>query len=228
VLAGDGSRGTVVIWVVAAVLGGFALLHLAGSGGSGGSGGSQVRIQGSPGRAGGAGPASGADREHAAAIYVHVAGAVRRPGLLRLAEGARVAVALERAGGPQRRADLAGVNLAARLEDGQQVIVPVRGAAAAVPGAAGSATAGAGSGADVPGAAGPGTAGPGAAGVPKLSLAAVTVEQLDEIDGIGPTLAQRIVEYRTENGGFRSLAELREVEGIGEKRFETLSEALQP
>ena len=220
-LAGDGSRGTVVIWVVAAVLGGFALLHLAGSGGSGGSGGSQVRIQGSPGGAGGA--ASGADREHAAAIYVHVAGAVRRPGLLRLAEGARVAVALERAGGPRRRADLAGVNLAARLEDGQQVIVPVRGAPPAVPGAAGSATGGSGS-----GAAGPDAAGPGAAGVPKLSLAAVTVEQLDEIDGIGPTLAQRIVEYRTEHGGFRSLAELREVEGIGEKRFETLSEALQP
>ena len=54
------------------------------------------------------------------------------------------------------------------------------------------------------------------------------MEQLDEIDGIGPTLAQRIVEYRTEHGGFRSLAELREVEGIGEKRFEGLREALQP
>jgi competence protein ComEA len=59
-------------------------------------------------------------------------------------------------------------------------------------------------------------------------LGSATVEQLDEIDGIGPTLAERIVEYRTENGGFGSLDELQEVDGIGEKRFETLREALQP
>ena len=63
--------------------------------------------------------------------------------------------------------------------------------------------------------------------MPKLSLATATLEQLDELDGIGPTLAERILEYRTENGGFRSLAELREVEGIGEKRFASLSEAVQ-
>ena len=64
--------------------------------------------------------------------------------------------------------------------------------------------------------------------MPKPSLGAATVEQLDQIDGIGPTLAQRIIQYRTEHGGFRSLAQLREVEGIGEKRFEGLREALQP
>ena len=148
-----------------------------------------------------------------ARIYVHVAGAVRRPGLLRLPEGARVAAAVDRAGGPLRKADLSGVNLAAKLEDGQQVVVPRRGAAAGMAGLAGAA---------------PGAATPGSAGVPKLSLGAVTVEQLDELDGIGPTLAQRIVEYRTEHGGFRSLGELREVEGIGEKRFASLREALQP
>ena len=146
-----------------------------------------------------------------AAIYVHVAGAVRRPGLLHLKEGARVAEAVDRAGGPLRRADLAGVNLAAKLEDGQQLIVPMRGAGPAAAGAP-------------PGVTGP----PGSPGVPKLSLGAVTVEQLEQLDGIGPTLAQRIVEYRTEHGGFRSLGELREVEGIGEKRFEALREALQP
>jgi competence protein ComEA len=73
-----------------------------------------------------------------------------------------------------------------------------------------------------------GAAPPGSAGVPKLSLGAATVEQLDQLDGIGPTLAQRIVEYRTDHGGFRSLSDLREVEGIGEKRFATLREALQP
>ena len=69
---------------------------------------------------------------------------------------------------------------------------------------------------------------PGAPGVPKLSLGTATVDQLDELEGIGPTLAERIVEYRTENGGFRSIEELREVEGIGEKRFESLREAVQP
>ena len=208
-LSSDGSRGTLVVWVVAALLGAIALMRIAGCGADAGSG-DGVRIARSP------APGTGStERAHgdSPGIYVHVAGAVRRPGLLRLAEGARVAVAVDRAGGPLRQADLAGVNLAAKLEDGQQVIVPRRGA---TPGAAGS-----------PGAAA-GTPPPGSAGAPKLSLGAVTVEQLDELDGIGPTLAQRIVEYRTEHGGFRSLGELREVEGIGEKRFASLSEALQP
>jgi competence protein ComEA len=99
------------------------------------------------------------------------------------------------------------------------VIVPVRGA---VPGAPGTAPPGT----VVPGAAS--SAAPGSPGVPKLSLGTVTVEALDQLDGIGPTLAQRIVEYRTEHGGFRSVGELREVEGIGEKRFEALRQALQP
>ncbi len=207
-LTGDGSRGTLVIWIVAGVLGGLALLRFAGSTDGAGEG-SPVRID-----PGASAPASRADGR-SAGIYVHVAGAVRRPGLVRLAAGARVAEALESAGGPRRRADLSGVNLAARLEDGQQVLVPVRGAASA-------------SGAALPGMAGSPSAAPGAAGVPKLSLASASVEQLDQLDGIGPTLAQRIVEYRTEHGGFRSVAELRDVEGIGEKRFATLREALQP
>jgi competence protein ComEA len=218
VLSSDGSRGTLAIWVAAAVLGGIVLLHLAGSGDRSGAG-SPVRIARSGGAAA-AGARSGEQRE-GEGIYVHVAGAVRRPGLLRLPAGSRVAAALDQAGGPQRRADLAGVNLAAKLEDGQQVIVPVRGAAASAGGGAMGVvgTAGATAG---------GAAPPGSAGVPKLSLGAATVEQLDQLDGIGPTLAQRIVEYRTDHGGFRSLSDLREVEGIGEKRFATLREALQP
>jgi competence protein ComEA len=206
VLSTDGSRGTLAVWVLAALLGGIALLRVGGCGGDPGPG-DGVRIARSP--APGAGSSQRAGGGGGPGIYVHVAGAVRRPGLLRLPDGARVAAAVERAGGTLRQADLAGVNLAAKLEDGQQVIVPRRGAApAAAPAAA--------------------TAPPGSAGVPKLSLGAVTVEQLDELDGIGPTLAQRIVEYRTEHGGFRSLGELREVEGIGEKRFASLREALQP
>jgi competence protein ComEA len=208
-----------VIWVVAALLGGLVLLRFAGCGGGAGQG-SAVRIERSPSTATQA--AGGGAERHGAGIYVHVAGAVRRPGLLRLPEGSRVAEAVDRAGGPARRADLAGVNLAAKLEDGQQVIVPVRGAAGA-----GAAVQGAAAGV-APGSAAVGSAPPGSAGVPKLSLGVATVEQLDQLDGIGPTLAQRIVEYRTAHGGFRSLGELREVEGIGEKRFATLQKALQP
>ncbi len=156
--------------------------------------------------------ATGSDEGGGAAVYVHVAGAVRRPGLFRVGEGARVARAIERAGGPTRKAALAGVNLAARVQDGQQIVVPVGGPAG-------------GTGLTDP-AAGAGAA---AAGVGvKPSLGAATIEQLDQIDGIGPTLAQRIVEYRQENGGFSSVEEVGEVEGIGEKRLETLREALQP
>jgi competence protein ComEA len=201
------SRGTAVIWVVAAVLGVLALMRLTGSDGEGEQGG-PVRIDRSEGAAaGGTGHGSGGATQ--AKVYVHVAGAVRRPGLVQVPAGSRVAAAVAEAGGPTRKADLTGVNLAAQAEDGQQVVVP---AAGAVPGAVASG----------------GTA--GTAGTPtiKPSLGSATVEQLDEIDGIGPTLAERIVEYRTENGGFSSLDELQDVEGIGEKRLETLREALQP
>jgi competence protein ComEA len=133
--------------------------------------------------------------------YVHVAGAVRRPGLYRLPAGARVAAAVRRAGGPAPAADLDLINLAARLQDGQQVVVPERGTVDARGAAVGS--------------------------VP-VSLGSATVEQLDAIDGIGPTLAQRIVQYRQAHGGFGSLGQLAEVEGIGEQRLETLRAGLTP
>jgi competence protein ComEA len=220
-----GSRGTLAIWAIAVLLAGLVFVRPSACGRDA-SGGSTVQVSDGAGSAGPGGAASGSSASGASGagasaggLYVHVAGAVRQPGLLHLREGARVAEAVEQAGGPLPRADLAGVNLAAKLEDGQQVIVPVRGA---VPGAPGTASPGT----TLPGAASPAT--PGSPGVPKLSLGTVTVEQLDQLDGIGPTLAQRIVEYRTEHGGFRSLGELRDVEGIGEKRFEGLSEALQP
>jgi competence protein ComEA len=201
-MAGE-SRGTVLIWVLAAVLGAVALMRLTGGEGDSAEG-EPVRVDRShspaqpASRGGGGRPEPG--------VYVHVAGAVRRPGLVRVPAGSRVAEALARAGGPSRKADLTGVNLAAQVEDGQQVVVP---AAGTLPSAA--------------------VISPGAAAAgPKPSLGSATPEQLDEIDGIGPTLAERIIEYRTENGGFGSLDELQEVEGIGEKRLETLREALQP
>jgi competence protein ComEA len=142
-------------------------------------------------------------------LYVHVAGAVRRPGLYRVPASSRVAAAIGRAGGALSKADLTAVNLAQPLEDGQQVIVPKAGAATGVATAA------------------TGSAGATGAGG-KLSLATATAEQLDTLDGIGPTLAKRIVEYRQAHGGFRSLDQLRQVGGIGEKRLETLRDGLRP
>jgi competence protein ComEA len=206
-MAGE-SRGTVFVWAVAAALGVFALMRLTGSGGEDGAG-EPVQVDrsglGGSSRAGRGRPESGG--AEGGGVYVHVAGAVRRPGLVRVPAGARVAEAVFRAGGPGRRADLTGVNLAAQVEDGQQVVVPAAGAAGSATGQAGA---------------------PAASTGVKPSLGSATVEQLDEIDGIGPTLAERIVQYRTENGGFGSLDELQDVDGIGEKRLETLREALQP
>jgi competence protein ComEA len=201
----EGSRSTIVVWAIAAVLATLAAVRILGDDQPSPA---AIRVSDSPGadRARGGGGSRG--------IYVHVAGEVRRPGLMRLPPGSRVAVALERAGGPTRRADLTAVNLAARVQDGQQIVVPDARAGAAAPvGDAGGA-------APLGGAAAP----PGG----KIHLSTATVEQLDGVDGIGPTLAQRIIEYRDSHGGFRSLAELAQVDGIGEKRLATLREALQP
>jgi competence protein ComEA len=198
----DSPRSTVVIWVVAAAVAVFALVRLLGGGDDAAP---PVSIDGAA--------RSGHARNERPDLYVHVAGAVRRPGLLHLPSGTRVATALDRAGGPTRRADLTLVNLAAPLQDGQQIVVPVRGPAGNA--ASGGASTAAAHGAPAP---------PGA----KVHLSTATAEQLDEIDGLGPTLAERIVEYRDAHGGFRSIEELAEVEGIGEKRLAALRDALQP
>jgi competence protein ComEA len=131
-------------------------------------------------------------------LTVHVAGAVRRPGVYRLSARARVVDAVRRAGGARRRADLAALNLAAKLEDGRQVVVPVRGATPAEPGE------------DAP-----------------LDLNTATPEQLDELDGIGPGMARTILEYREQHGGFGSVEELGQVPGIGEKRLAALREKVR-
>jgi competence protein ComEA len=149
------------------------------------------------------------------ALVVHVVGAVRRPGLFRLPEGSRVADAVARAGGATGKAYLAGLNLAAPLVDGVQVVVPTKAAAGA--GAAGTSMGG------VP-------AEPGAAGElgPKLSLATATAEELDELPGVGPVTAQTIIDYRTEHGPFRSVDDLDAVPGIGPTRVEQLRELVTP
>jgi len=141
-------------------------------------------------------------------VIVHVAGAVRDAGIYRLRVGSRVDDAIGRAGGATARADLSQVNLAAKLEDGRQVLVPRRAPAAAT--AAG----------------GPAPSVPGAPGVP-VSINTATLEQLDELPGVGPATAQKILDYRTANGGFGSVEELGEVPGIGDKRLATLRELVR-
>jgi competence protein ComEA len=191
------------VYAAAAVLLAVAALRFT-SGGGGGGGGTRVAIDGAPGAT-----RAAPHRATRGGLYVHVAGAVRHPGLYRLPAGSRVDAAVERAGGPSRRGDADAVNLAAPLEDGQQVVVPVRGRAppAAAAGGAG------------------GDGGPPAA---PISLSSATAEQLDTLDGIGPKLAARIVAFRDEHGGFRSVEQLRDVEGIGEKRFAALRDAVRP
>jgi competence protein ComEA len=136
-------------------------------------------------------------------LVVDVAGAVRRPGLYRLPPGARVDAALAAAGGATARAEVAAVNLAAPLADGEQIVVPVRGAAAAT-GAAGS----------VPSA--------------PVDLNSATAEQLDALPGVGPATAAKIVSYRQEHGAFHSLAELDAVPGIGAGRLAQLKGLVVP
>ena len=140
-------------------------------------------------------------------VVVDVVGAVRRPGLYRLAQGSRIADALTRAGGATAKADLAQVNLAAPLADGEQVVVPRRGAGVAAPGA--------------------GSAPVGGAAAP-VQLSTATLEQLDSLPGVGPVTAQKILDYRQEHGAFQSVDELDAVPGIGPKRLEQLRELVVP
>ncbi|MFF3858273.1 helix-hairpin-helix domain-containing protein [Streptomyces sp. NPDC002209] len=143
-------------------------------------------------------------------IVVDVSGRVRDPGVRRLPAGSRVEDALAAAGGVRPGTDTTGLNRARVLLDGEQVVVGVP----AQPGPGG------------PG--GPGSgAGPGSAAGP-LSLGTATVEQLDGLPGVGPVLAQHIVEFRTARGGFRSVEELRQVDGIGERRFADLRKLVRP
>lgn len=139
------------------------------------------------------------------ALVVHVAGAVRRPGLYRLPEGKRVADAVARAGGATAPADTAAINLAAPLADGMQVIVPSR-VASRVAGAAGAV----------------------APAPARVSLSSATTAELDALPGVGPVTAQKIVDYRSAHGGFRSVEDLDAVPGIGPARIEQLRDLTSP
>jgi competence protein ComEA len=148
----------------------------------------------------------GAAAATARLLVVDVVGAVRRPGLVRLAEGSRVADAIARAGGLRHGAERAGVNFAAPVSDGQQVVVPHRGAAGAAGAAAGSAAV---------------STGP-------VSLSSATAEQLDTLPGVGPATAQKIIAYREQHGAFRSVDELDAISGIGPSRIANLRGLVVP
>jgi len=135
-------------------------------------------------------------------LVVDVTGAVRDPGVYRMPAGSRVNDAVARAGGAAPRAQLEAINLAARLADGQQVVVPER-----LPGGAALAAAG--------------VEGP-------ISLGTASVEQLEEIEGIGPVTAEAIVAFRDEHGGLSSVEQLDQVSGIGPATMDSLRDRLQP
>ena len=143
---------------------------------------------------------------HASAprLFVNVVGAVRRPGLYRLKDGSRVADAVIRAGGPTSKAQIELLNLAARIADGEQIVVPRRGLAnpSAAPG--------------------------GAAAAGPVHLNSATLEQLDALPGVGPVTAQKILDYRQQHGAFGSVDELDAIAGIGPARLETLRGLVAP
>jgi competence protein ComEA len=167
---------------------------------------------GAPAPASGSGSGSGTVRlepRRATVALVHVAGAVRSPGVYRLRDGERIQDAVHRAGGPRAGADLNAINLAAKVADGQQVVVPRRGAAGAAP------------------AGGAGAGEPGGPPQAPVSLNTATAEQLDTLDGVGPATASKILEYRRQHGGFRSIDDLGEIPGIGPKRLAALRGKVQ-
>ena len=205
------TRPQLVVYAAAAV----AILLLGARYLSSGAGGTSGAITGARSGVGRAAPQTSSVRVEAPGggiAVVQVAGEVHRPGVYRLRADRRVDDAVRQAGGATARADLGGVNLAAKVNDGQQVIVPAAGAAGATaPAGATGATA---------------TGGPATPGRP-LNLNTATAEQLDQLDGVGPATAQKIVAYRQAHGGFRSVSELDQVPGIGEKKLATLKDRVR-
>ena len=156
----------------------------------------------------------------ATVIFVHVLGAVARPGLFEVHDGARVVDVVAAAGGLLPTADQAGVNLARPVADGEQLYVPLQGEVVA-----GSPAAPAGpQGGAVGGDAGGGGSPAGAA--VKVNLNTATAADLDTLPRIGPAMAQRILDYRAAEGRFTSIEDLRDVTGIGEKTFAALKDLI--
>ena len=209
-LRGDARVGVAAL-VVVALLAGLIWYRLGAGGSSPATTGrrapatSAPAATGSPATGGPAGAAKKGER-----VTVHVAGAVAKPGVYDLGAGARVIDAIEAAGGGVPDADLNRLNLAAKVADGQRVLVQRVGEAAPAGPSAGGSSAGGGA-ADPSG---------------LVNLNSATQPELEALPGIGPTLAEAIIAERERRGGFRSVNELRDVRGIGEKRFADLKDAV--
>ncbi|MCD2198007.1 helix-hairpin-helix domain-containing protein [Actinomycetospora endophytica] len=175
-----------------------------------------VVAAGAPTAGSGGAPTASAGPAPGGPVVVNVAGKVRRPGLVTVRDGARIGEAVDAAGGALPAVDLTPLNLAARVVDGQQILVGV----AAPPSAAAPAAAPAGGGGGAGGAAAPASGG-------KLDLNAATLEQLDGLTGVGPVTAKKILDWRTQNGRFTAVEQLREIPGIGDARFSTLRELVR-
>jgi competence protein ComEA len=189
-----------------------------GEGGGGSSGYTSSYEYGSEGEAESEGGGAGDGGEETFSVeggdvVVDVTGAVRDPGVYRLPAGSRVDDAVKRAGGETGKAKLDAINLAARLADGQQVVVPERVAAGAGGAASGTAASGAGAAAEEDG---------------PISLGTATAAELDTIGGIGPVTAEGIIGFREEHGGLFSVDQLDQISGIGPATMEALRERLQP
>lgn len=143
-------------------------------------------------------------------VTVHVVGAVRRPGVYELVKGARVRDAVSEAGGLASTADPAAINLARPVSDGEQIWVPARGGASAAGGSGGGGSDGARGG------------GRPADSGGKVNINLASEGEFESLPGIGPVLAERIVQYRTDNGPFASVRDLMKVPGIGQKKFASL------
>ena len=165
-----------------------------------------------------ASPAAAASPSAAADVVVYVCGAVKSPGVVRVPAGARVADALALAGGPEARAELDGVNLAAKVVDGQQIVVPERGATVAGS-SAGAASASASGSAS---AAGGSATAPGA----PVNINTASLEELDTLDGVGPATAQKIIDYRLTSGPFKVVDDIKNVSGIGDAKFAAMKDSI--
>ncbi len=169
--------------------------------------------QASVSEASGATTAGDAGGSASADVVVHVCGAVRSPGIIRLPQGSRVADALEAAGGATGKAELAGVNLASHVADGQQIVVPERALLGA---AAGPTPAGSGLGS---------ASGSGVIGGP-VNINTASLAQLETLPGVGPSTAQKIIDYRAQSGGFKAIDELKNVPGIGDAKFDAVKDVI--
>jgi competence protein ComEA len=221
------SRGTVITviaLVVAVVLGGFVVLHHRSAGSAADAGSSwpgssspdsstAVGSSGAGASAGATGAADSSGSGSSGSIVVDVGGRVRRPGLVTLPPGSRVADAIAAAGGALRRKDVATTDLAAKVGDGQLLLIgtSASGGSAAAAGSSDGGTPGDASGSTAP-----------------VSLSSADLTTLETLPGVGPVTAQKIIDWRTAHNGFTSIEQLQQVPGIGPAHYAEVKALVTP